>query len=140
MELIKMLNSALNRFSGTRKVGEKPKSTIQADWNKEHIDRHAGNVKDALFGFDHIIEVSWRKIFTADYQHTHTNPPWKLVDEFVNEYTYPFRELGEHCVIVEMRGVYDKRKIFVRNEFGGDNVYIGTNNEADAVMIALKYS
>ena len=135
-----MLNSALTRFSGTRKVEEKPTSDHQAAWNKKHIDRHAGDVRAALFGFKYIVEVRWRKIFTADYDHTHTNPPWKLVDEFVTEYTYPFRELGEHSVIMEMRGVYDGRRLFVRNEFGGDGVFVGTNNTADAVMIKLKYS
>ena len=135
-----MFNYALSRFSGTRNIIAKATSDLQEEWDAEHIDRHAGNVRAALFGFDHIIEVRWHKIFTADYKHTHRNPPWKLKDEFVTEYTYPFRELGQHSVIMEMRGVYDDKNIFVRNEFGGDGVFVGTNNSADAVMLALKYS
>ena len=134
-----MFDYMLSRFSGTMAKLPKP-ADLQAEWNTDHIDRNAGNVREALFGFDHIIEVHWRNIFEADYAHHNEHPPWRVRKEFKEQYTFPFRELGEHSVVLEMRGLHDERNIFVRNEFGGDGVFIGTNNEADAMMIALKYS
>ena len=130
----------MSRFSGVVKDIEPTPSEDHVTWNKEHINRNASNVREALFGFDHIIEVNWRKIFEADFKHDKEDPPWKVRKAFNEVYTYPFRELGENSVILEMRGIYNERDIFVRNEFGGDGVFIGTNNEADAIMIALKYS
>ena len=109
-------------------------------WNEEHVDRNASNIRDALFGCEYIIEVSWRKIF-----HKGTNPnhwvlaSWVPEREFIEQYMYPHRKLGDHCVIIEMRGIHDHVKIYERNEFGTDGVFIGTNISEDAVMIALKY-
>jgi len=134
-----MFNYTLSRFSGLFGPEATP-INLQSEWDAEHVDRNAGNVREALFGFDYIIEVRWRNIFVADYEHDAIHPPWRVRKEFKEEYTYPFRELGEHSVILEMRGLYDERNIFVRNEFGTDGVFVGTNNKIDAMMITLTYS
>lgn len=108
-------------------------------WNEEHVNRNASNIRDALFGCEYIIEVSWRKIFRHNTDKRQVLSSWLPTVEFVDQYMYPSRKLGDHSVIIEMRGIDDPVNIFERNEFGTDGVFVGTNNSEDAVMISLKY-
>jgi len=104
-------------------------------WNKENINATASSVKEILFGMKHIIEVDYEKVYEKwDVQ------GWIVLEEFQTEYFYPNRELGDHAVIHLMRGDFSSDEyIFTKNEFGGDAVFVGTNNDDDALMIALKY-
>ena len=133
-----------NKWFGIPRAASNPATPadLQCRWDAEHIDRSASNVRKALFGCNYIVEVRWRHIFQANYEAKDrpTCPMWELRKEFVEQYTYPFRELDDHCVVIEMRGIHtDDKDIFERNEFGADGVFVGTNNKADATMIALKY-
>lgn len=132
-----------SKWFGTSAPVDVQKARDFARWNIDHIDRNAGNIKDAFFGCDYIIEVDWKKIFqtgTASGTSLGTTYSWALRKEFAEEYTYPFRETGDHSSVVEMRGLPDKDNIFVTNAFGGDHVFVGTNNAHDATMIGLRYS
>ena len=110
----------------------------QAEWDEQHIDRNAPNLRAALHGCKFIIEVDWQKIFIAD-SNPDTPHSWNLQTEFREQYTCPHRDIGDHCVVIEMRGIPDCDDIFVNNAFGYDHVFVGTNNEHDATMIGLKY-
>jgi hypothetical protein len=111
----------------------------QALWNSQNIDKNASNIRDALHGLKYIVRVEWRKIYYNTVDDLTRNAPWSPVPEFEELYMYPYKKLGEHAVIVEMRGIDDETGIFMHNEFGMDAVFVGTNIKEDATMIALKY-
>lgn len=94
----------------------------------------ASTIRTKLNGFKHIIPVSWDKIYVYTIA-------WEPVDDFYNKYNFRFREIGDHAMVVNMRGEFTNNvDIFEMNElFGGDQAFVGTNNDYDAVMIALKY-
>jgi len=104
-------------------------------WNAENLWLHAPNIKTVFYNYKHIIEVDWHKVF-GDCPMM----GWYVDKTFRDTYCYPARELGDHTTIKSGRGLYDETSIFEFNEIcGGDRVYIGTNNDDDAIMIALKY-
>jgi hypothetical protein len=124
-------------FGVVRNVDEEEESLNK--WNDEHIDLNANSIKRAFFGCEYIIEIKWQKIFkrapiTGDRQWA-----WDIIPEFKEQFMHPYCKVGDHVVVAEMRGVENDDEIFVRNEFGGDAVFVGTNNKAAAVLIALKY-
>ena len=113
---------------------------LERDVIDEHVDLNAQSIKRALFGCKYIIEVDWKKVF---YRAPVTGKrlwSWDVIPAFQEQFMHPHCKVGEHAVIVEMRGLENTDEIFVRNEFGGDAVFVGTNNEANAVIIALKYT
>lgn len=130
--------SAKSKWFGLT-TSKKPLMVAQAEWDVLNVDRNAGNVRDALRGCKFIIEVDWKKIFLKD-SGPDTPYSWNLRTEFREQYTFPFRDLGDHSVVIEMRGLPDKNQIFVTNAFGYDHVFVGTNNEHDATMIGLRYA
>jgi len=104
-------------------------------WNKKNIKPTGDTIKEIFFGMKHIIEVDHKKVYEKwDVQ------GWLVSEEFKEMYFYPNRELGDHAVVHLLRGDFSSDEyIFTKNEFGGDAVFVGTNNDADALMIALAY-
>jgi len=108
------------------------------DWNKwyeETVVFRADTIENMFMNFKHILPVSI-EIFDLD------EPFGWALGEDIRQYMYPNRALGDCAVHYFARGVrnqWDGRFHF--NEFsGGDQVFVATNNEIDAIMIALKYS
>lgn len=104
-------------------------------WNEKNFRRYASNVRDIFCGAQYIIESDYRKIF----ENPHT-PGVRMYDNFRKEYCYPHRKLGEHTQMVLLRGVHtNDDRIFERNDFGEETLFLGTNSERDAVILQLKY-
>jgi len=110
---------------------------VEKEWNKQNISQGASTIKDMLHGFKYIIELDHLKV----YSEHHGMHGWLVPAAFREEFFYPHRELGDHTVITMMRGSYtNNAKIFEHNEFGDkDAVFAGTNNENDALLLALRY-
>jgi hypothetical protein len=104
-------------------------------WRDETIVFRAGTVENMFMNFKHIIEVDPNKIFDLDEPFG-----WYPKDEF-DQYLYPTRKLGDNVVWDWCRcrkDQWDGR--WHIDELGGeDHVFVATNNDRDAIMIALKY-
>ena len=102
----------------------------EKQWNDKHLSRHAANINDIFHGFDYIVEVDYQK----------TILPGRIYDEFRRQFCFPSRELGDHCQLIMLRGIHtNDERILERNEFGSDCIFVGTNNERDAIILQLKY-
>lgn len=110
----------------------------QRDWNawcNENVCRRASTVENYYCNFKYIIEVDPEKVMDI-------NCPfgWTYVKDF-GEFAYPNRELGSNTLCDWFRCIkndYDGQ--WHINEIGGsDHLFAATNNDEDAIMIALKY-
>lgn len=105
-------------------------------WVAETVVGRADTIENMFMNFKHIIPVS-TKIFDQD-------EPWGWVpNQNFKQYMYPHRELGDNTVYYFARGYRDQWDgRFHINDLSHeqDQVFVATNNEVDAVMIALKYS
>ena len=104
-------------------------------WHEDTVVRRASTIENMFMNFKYILPVS-TMIFN------HAEPFGWVPNEDFRQYMYPNRALGD-CAVYHfargIRGMWDSR--FHLNEIsGGDQVFVATNNEVDAMMIALKYS
>jgi hypothetical protein len=107
-----------------------------ARWQIATINHGASTVQDYYKNFKYILELDYKKVFQQDAPHG-----WIPVADF-KEYMYPNRPMDEMTVVKWFRGEWnewDNRYWFIELG-GGDTVFAATNNEEDAVMIALKFS
>lgn len=104
-------------------------------WHEENIDYRAGNIPTMFRNFKHIIEVDPDKFITDD------GLAWVPVED-ARQYFWPTRDLGNNCVWRIERVLWDRwHKCWnIIGIAGEDRVFVATNNERDAIMIALKYS
>jgi hypothetical protein len=105
-------------------------------WETETIVRRAGTIENMFMHFKHIVPVS-TNIFDLDEPFG-----WTPCQDF-KQYLYPSRELGDNAVFYFARGYRDQWDgKFYLNDMRGeqDQVFVATNNNTDALMIALKYS
>ena len=109
------------------------------DWNKwyeETVVFRADTIENMFMNFKYILPVSV-DIFD------HSEPfGWVPCRDF-ERYMYPARELGNNAVYYFGRGArdqYDGKFHLSDFIYEKDQVFVATNNEADAVMIALKWS
>ncbi len=119
----------------TKKTG---KDKLQREWDawyESNVVYRARTIENMFMNFDYIIEVNPDRFFQFD--------PfvWVPTDD-AKQYCYPNRQLGDNCVWRFERvrkDPWDHR--WHLDEMGGeDRVFVATNNERDAIMIALKYS
>lgn len=114
------------------------KDKAQRDWEawyEVNVVYRASTIENMFMNFKHIIEVSPDKFFQFD--------PFAYVPcEDAKQYLWPQRELGNNAVWRFERVIKDQwDQRWHVNELGGeDRVFVATNNERDAMMIALKYS
>lgn len=106
------------------------------DWYNVNVVWRASDITNMFMNFDHVIAVDWRKFITDGGMGC-----WVPV-ESARQYFWPRRELGKNAVWRIERVIWNQwDKRWHVNELGGeDKVFVATNNERDALMIALKYS
>lgn len=105
-------------------------------WQGGHIVERATTIENMFMHFKHIIPVS-TKIYDLSYPFG-----WVPCEDF-KQYLYPARVLGDNTVYYFARGYRDQWDgKFHLNDMRAeqDQVFVATNNERDAIMIALKYS
>lgn len=108
---------------------------IEADWYKTHTWPAAPNIRQMLHGFKHILEIDPHKL-----EPQYRNGIWMPSDEFIEQFYFPYRNLGDHVILKFVRGVGTKDdRIFEFNELGFDVWFVATNNDVDATFLALKY-
>jgi hypothetical protein len=118
-----------------RKTGYTRAEREYRAWYESAINWRATRVRDIFHNFEHIIIVDPNKFFTYD--------PfvWALKKD-AKQYFWPQRALGENAVwrwerVIRAPSTGNEWSV---NELGGeDTVFVATNSDEDAVMIALKY-
>ena len=106
------------------------------EWKLHNIVQNAQDVTNFFQGYKHIIAVDYRKVMTK------FEPMFGYLEseEFLS-YMYPSRPLGQNCFYGMFRGGQDQRNSrFYFDDFGCTQMFVATNSEEDAIMIALKWS
>lgn len=104
-------------------------------WYEVNVIYGASTIPNMFRNFKHIIVVDPDKFFQFD--------PFTWVPcEDAKQYFWPSRELGNNAVWRFERVVWDQwSEQWSINGLGDrDLAFVATNNERDAMMIALKYS
>lgn len=120
----------------TWKTGYNKQDRTAKKWFNETVVYRASTVENKYMNFKHIIPVSTQIFNEAE--------PfgWYPCQDF-KQYLWPTRALGDNTVYSFERGHWNQHDgRFHISDIGAelDQVFVATNNEQDAVMIALKYS
>lgn len=105
-------------------------------WYEETVVWRSNTIENRFMNFRYIIPVS-TNIFD------HAEPLSWVPNKDFKQYMYPKRELGDCAEFYFARGYRDPwdGKFHINDvQYDQDQVFVATNNEADAVMIALKWS
>ena len=116
----------------------KDKSTREWEaWYYANVNFRATRINDMFKNFKHVIMVDVDK-----FTNPHEPFAWVPCDD-AKQYFWPARELGNNAVwrferVIKYPSTNNEWEV---NEFGGeDHIFVATNNDKDAIMIALKYS
>jgi hypothetical protein len=106
------------------------------EWYDAHVVYRANTIPNMFMHFKHVIKVDTHKFM---------NPaePFAWVPcADAQQYFWPARELGDNAVWRFERVIWDKwtNSWHVNGLGDEDIVFVATNNDMDAMMIALKYS
>jgi hypothetical protein len=103
-------------------------------WYEENVLYRARTIPNMFQNFKHIIEVDHSKFMLEDPF------AWRPCED-AQQYFWPFRELGNNAVWRFERVIWDQwDKCWHINTLGDeDKVFVATNSDKDAMMIALKY-
>ena len=120
----------------TKKTSKTKAERDYDEWYFANVCLRSTEVKRIFHGFEYIITVDPDKFFQFD--------PFAWAPcEDAREYFWPARAPKESCVFQCLRVMKAPSTAWEWhiNEIGGeDRVFVATNSEADAAMIALKYS
>jgi hypothetical protein len=120
----------------TRKTGKTKAEREFIAWYEQNVNYRATRIKNMFENFEHIVIVDINKF--VDHAEPFTWVPCKDA----RQYFWPARPLGENAVwrferVINCPATAWEWEI---NELGGeDKIFVATNNERDAMMIALKY-
>lgn len=119
----------------TRKTGKDKAQREWEAWYEYNVVYKASTIENMFMNFKHIIPVNTNKFVD------HHEPFAWIPNSDARQYFWPARELGKNAVWRFERvrkDQWDQR--WHLDEMGGeDRIFVATNNEQDAVMIALKY-
>jgi hypothetical protein len=114
----------------------KPKSEREWEaWYEEHVVYRAGTIPNMFMHFKHVIEVDTHKFMDP------AEPFAWVPNKDARQYFWPQRPLGNNAVWRFERVMWDKwENCWHINGMGDqDKVFVATNNDRDAIMIALKF-
>ena len=120
----------------TRKTGKTKEEREWIAWYEQNVNYRATRIKDMFKNFEHVIIVDPNKFMD------HAEPFAWVPCKDARQYFWPARPLGENAVwrferVINCPATAWEWEI---NELGGeDKIFVATNNERDAMMIALKY-
>lgn len=119
----------------TWRTGKDKSQRDWEEWYADNVNYRSTRIKDMFSRFKHIIIVDSNKFFQFD--------PFAWVPcEDAKQYLWPQRSLGDNAVwrferVINCPATAWQWEI---NELSGeDKVFVATNNEQDAIMIALKF-
>jgi hypothetical protein len=104
-------------------------------WYDANVNWRASDITDMFKNFEHVIEVNPNKFLWDGGLSWVPHPKAK-------QYFWPERELGKNAVWRFERVVWDKwdQRWHINGLGGEDRVFVATNNEKDAIMIALQWA
>lgn len=130
-----MLTKIKDRYL-TWRTGLDKQTRDHRKWYDGIVVHNAGTIENKFMHFKYILPVS-TNIFALDEPFG-----WAPCKDF-RQYLYPNRALGDCAVYYFARGYRDPwdGKFHISDlRHDQDQVFVATNNDRDAVMIALKYS
>lgn len=102
-------------------------------WADVAVNLRASTAQAMFSNFEYVFTVDYNKFFFDAGMFLELDPGTK-------PYMYPQRKLGDNLVYAHLRGEEYESGEFYITDFGNeDRVYVATNNDKDAVMIALLY-
>lgn len=105
-------------------------------WFEETVVKNASTIENMFMNFKFIIPVS-TQIFD------HNEPFGWVSNKDFQQYLYPNRAIGDCAVYYFARGYRDRwdGRFYINDiSCDQDQVFVATNNERDAIMIALRWS
>ncbi len=114
---------------------DKPQREWEA-WYEQNVVYRASTIPNMFMHFKHIIVVDADKFFDV------CEPFAYVPNEDARQYFWPQRPVTNTCVWRFERVIWDQwEQCWHVNGMGDrDKVFVATNCEKDAIMIALKYS
>ena len=118
----------------TKRTGKDRAQRGWEAWYEENVVYRANTIENMFMHFKHVIIVDSSKFMIEDPF------AWRPCED-AQQYFWPARELGNNAVWRFERVLKDQWDgRWHLNELGGeDKVFVATNNDRDAMMIALKY-
>jgi hypothetical protein len=120
----------------TRKTGKTKAEREFIAWYEQNVNYRATRIKNMFENFEHVVIVDLNKFVD------HAEPFAWVPCADARQYFWPARPLGENAVwrferVINCPATAWEWEV---NELGGeDKIFVATNNEQDAMMIALKY-
>lgn len=120
----------------TWRTGKDKKQREWEAWYEVNVVYRASSITNMFQHFKHVIEVDTNKFMDLDEPFG-----WVPCDDAL-QYFWPARELGDNAVWRFERVMLDKwtNTWYVNGLGDEDKVFVATNNDEDATMIALKYT
>jgi hypothetical protein len=105
-------------------------------WYERNVVYRAGTIDNMFMHFKHVIIVNPDKFFDLCEPFTY------VPNQDAKQYFWPQRELGNNAVWRFERVVWDRwtNSWHVNGMGDRDKVFVATNSDRDATMIALKYA
>lgn len=120
----------------TRKTGKDRATREWEAWYEANVVYRASDIPNMFQHFKHVFIVDSQKFFKP------AEPFAWIPTETAKEYFWPQRSLETTCVWRFERVMWDQwMEKWVINDMGGaDTVFIATNSDEDATMLALLFS
>lgn len=138
MEVYSMLSKireyVIDRYL-TWRTGESKEQREWEAWYETNVVYRASTIPNMFQHFKHVILVNPNKFFS------HEEMGWWVPCEDAKQYFWPARPLGNNAVWRFERVTWNQwEQCWDINGLGErDKVFVATNNDRDAMMIALKY-
>jgi hypothetical protein len=119
----------------TWRTGKSKAEREWIQWYETNVVYRASTIPNMFMNFKHVIEVDTHKFMDLD------EPFGWLPCDDAQQYFWPARPLGNNAVWRFERVRKDRwDNMWHLDEMGGeDKVFVATNSDNDAIMIALKY-
>lgn len=119
----------------TRRTGKNKVQREYDAWYTKHVNWHADTINKMFEKFKYVIEVDPDKFLVDDAIAWVPHPD-------VRQYFWPERAFGNNCVWTIQRVFWDTwTNSWMINEIAGeDRVFVATNNDQDAIMLALRWT
>lgn len=131
---MKLLDRIEDKYLTWKTGKDKPQREWEA-WYEVNVNYRASTIHHMFENFKHVIVVSPNKFFDLCV-------PFAYVPcEDAKQYCWPARPLGENAVWRFERVMWNQwQRCWDINGLGDrDKVFVATNSDKDAMMIALKY-
>ena len=133
---MKLISEWLGKYSDWRR-GISPERRAWLDWSEQTINPRADTVQRVYAKFKYIIEVDPDHFFSHEELGA-----WIPCADF-KQLAYPNKQLGQCAVWGWFRGEWSQQwwnsGFLINDMFGGDHVFVATNEEQDALWIAMKW-